>query len=314
MSLITTVRKKIIQQLWQNTLATNANMQKIVTWINTPIILDHFAIIDLPSEFSGIATLNQIFSALNYLPQGRDYLADKQNEFMWLAPTEAEFQLAQQADPQIVIADFRFAELAPHIQSILENYTKHIKPFPWQQFHRLCGRAYHDDIDAANELTALIINYCQQREWPLPTVEDYLTIKSSNELLAWVLVFGRCVNHFGISIHCRKSYDSLAQFNQQLEQQLAIPLNQQGGKIKGNAEKGIAQSSTEGELLALPLANGNSKLNGPFIEFVWRYATLSNPQYWKDYFTGFIGTQANYVIESVYDTINANVSIKSMME
>jgi hypothetical protein len=288
MSLMPYVRQHVVALLWQRYLQECLQAQRIAqVFAASPLVLDHFAIIDLPSQHTGIATLNQIFAAIDFLPQGRDYLADKQNEFMWLASADAEMQAATAVLPQIVIADFDLAKVPNKISDIIMQYANQAPAFPWREFHQQCGKVYHDDQMIADQLIQLIVSYCFQRDWQMPSAEDYRAVKTYNELLAWVLLHGRKINHFGLAIHHLKKFPDLTAFNYFIVNDLSIPLNQQGGIVKGTPEKGITQSSTE------------SENDQPFIEFVWRFSNKESPWYWKDYFTGFIGNQANYVIESI---------------
>jgi hypothetical protein len=82
----------------------------------------------------------------------------------------------------------------------------------------------------------------------------------------------------------------------------ALTLNQEGGFIKGGPKIGIEQGSTNGIVQTIALADGHIQIPTNFVEFVWRYAH-TKPQVqaslWQDYFTGFIPTHANKVIESL---------------
>jgi len=301
MSLIQYVRENVIQQLYYNYSRSYVHIQKVVQFLPKNIVLDHFAIIDLPSEKSGIFVLNQLFSSLEYIPQGRDYLQNKQNEFMWLAPMDANLKKPIDVSPQVVIADFCLDDLSSEVRDIVIKYTQSLSPLPWREFHRLVGKTYHDDSSAANNLIKMIITYCQRRD-TLPTIHDYEMVKEQNELLAWVLAFGRGINHFGFNVGLLKCYSNLSDFNKSLNEKLQLSLNQKNGMIKGNEIYQIAQSSTLGEEITLPLLDGEIKLLSPFVEFIWRAKKHDNPVYWNDYFTGFIGEQADDVIESVYET------------
>lgn len=82
-----------------------------------------------------------------------------------------------------------------------------------------------------------------------------------------------------------------------------IQLNHEGGIIKGGRQAGIEQSSTAGKLQKIKLADGEIELPCGFVEFVWRFPhahATAKPILWQDYFTGFIATHANRVIESLY--------------
>lgn len=301
MSLIPYVREKIHQALWQNTVREYTHIAKIVKFLNPKsLTLDHFALIDLfPGHSSGISFLNQLFSPLGYIPGGRDYLPEKQNEFMWLTPLEAEHQKMQDVSPQIVIADFNPNDIDTKIGNIILKYTSKIAPFPFPLFHRLCGETYRGLQTSAEQLIKLILSFIDKPAEILPTYQEYGVIKEYNELLAWALVFGRKINHFGINVEFLEDYANLEAFNHMMTHTLHLPLNQKEGLIKGDAYHAIAQSSTEGELMEIQLQDKKITLQGPFMEFVWR-ASRGNSKMWTDYFTGFIGQQATKVVESVY--------------
>jgi hypothetical protein len=303
MSLMPYVRKQINQVLWQKYIREYTHIAKIVKFLGKEnLIIDHFAIIGLfPGESHGIPLLNQVFSALGYTPSGRDYLEEKQNEFMWLTPVEAENQKMRETSPQIVIADFNPVDIAPDVQQIILKYMEKMPSFPFRFFHNLCGKVYREDEHAAQTLIQLISFFLEKQTTAMPTFEEYTLVKEHNELLAWALVFGRQVNHFGINVEFLNHYNNLSEFNTTLTQTLGIPFNQKEGLIKGDAMTAIAQSSTEGELVEMQLSDKKIHVQGPFMEFVWR-ASQGTEKNWKDYFTGFIGQQATKVVESVYES------------
>ncbi len=295
MNLLIKTRTEIIEQLWQRYLNRLPKTQKIIAQLQElqqPIVLDHFALIDLPSSHSGIHTLTQIFTALGYGTRGHGYLPEKQNDFSWLAPTDANNQTATNVLPQIVVADFRYEQLSHDAQKILDKYTASIKPFDFAAFYQLLSQLHKNDFSAEEPLVNLVVNYCDEKDWPALTLAEFNEVKKSNELMAWVLAFGRRINHFGLSIHHMPKFESLEQWNN------SIQLND---TIKGDATRGIAQSASRGELEDVHFADGHITMHGPFVEFVWRYPNKTNPQYWQDYFTDFIDYQANRVIESVYE-------------
>ncbi|WP_342220480.1 2-oxoadipate dioxygenase/decarboxylase family protein [Rickettsiella endosymbiont of Miltochrista miniata] len=264
------------------------------------LFLDHFAIIDLPGPYTGMDTLSCLFSYLGYKIRGQDYLAEKQNNFRWLSEDITPETLAVDASPQIVVADFRREELAPQVRKIIDHYAGLAPALDSDQLKYLHQRTLQQDEQAARELSRCILNYLQSRDWPLPTVQEYEIVKNQNELLAWVLVMGRQVNHFAWGIHLAKSFSELKIFNQFLSS-LNISLNQKGGLIKGNIHKGIEQSSTQPAIKSIKLADGVITLSDRFIEFVWRYPKKAGANSrWHDYFTGFVADNADRVVESLY--------------
>src|SRR5689334_4890129 len=104
------------------------------------IPLDHFALIDLPGPHTGISQLSQIFSCIGYLVQGRDYLPDKQNDFLWLTEIDSKNTKAQHVLPQVVVADFRLDEMPTNIRDIIYKYSKQSPPSPLHDIQKLVGR------------------------------------------------------------------------------------------------------------------------------------------------------------------------------
>jgi hypothetical protein len=303
MKLLKQVRQQLINYLWDFFQKNHQQTQTLTQDLQQRgelLVLDHFAIIDLPSNHSGLNLLSQIFSAIGFIPQGHGYLPEKQNEFLWLTEYDAFDQPASEVLPQIVVADFNLAELPPHVCTIIEHYTQHIQPSPLREIQYLSGKAYLGDSVAAAQLLQRLKNYFSSRQWPLPTVDDFHQVQAVNELLAWVLVFGHIPNHFTIATHLLKGFANFAAFNDYVENELKFTFNQQGSKIKGGSELGIEQSSTVAKPTKIQLADGVIEIANSFIEFVWRYPLIQPAHKWNDYFTGFIAQQANRVIESLY--------------
>src|SRR5580704_14217996 len=114
------LRVDIVQQLWQRYRHTSAQIQSIEKGLQQKgvqkLILDHFAVIDLPSPQTGIPHLSELFKVLGYTYQGEDYLADKQNDFLWLAESDCAHLQAAEVLPPVVVADFRLDELPLEIK------------------------------------------------------------------------------------------------------------------------------------------------------------------------------------------------------
>ncbi|RDI48646.1 DUF1338 domain-containing protein [Aquicella lusitana] len=300
------VRRTLIHQLWDKYRSQSVQTQLIEKGLKHKGIqkftLDHFAIIDLPGPHTGISHLNQLFSAIGYIVQGRDYLPDKQNDFLWMTECDSLHSPATEVLPQVVVADFRLDELPLTIRKIIEKYAAKTRPSPVPEAQKLAGRAYLGDEAAANNLYSLITHYLSGRDWPLPTINEFHTVQAFNELLAWVLVFGRTPNHFTLSVHLLDHFSDLNAFHAFIETEVELPLNQDGGVIKGGPSVGIAQGSTAGMPKTIPLADGSIQLPTDFVEFVWRYPCYPSvkPVLWEDYFTGFVAQHADRVIESLY--------------
>ena len=207
------VKHSVISQLWQdystNLLHLSIIQASLQTQYQEELRLDHLALIDLPGPESGMEVLSRLFSYLGYVTRGQGYLAAKQNNFRWLAEQSTTPQLAISALPQIVVADFRREALAPEVLKIIDHYAAFSKPLDNDRLTFLQEGILQHDETAANEMIALMMNYLKGRDWPLPTVNEYEMVKSHNELLAWVLVRGRQVNHFAWAIHLSKCFSSV---------------------------------------------------------------------------------------------------------
>ena len=300
-------KKLILRQLWHNYAVDLLPVLRIQAALqeqyNEQMRWDHFALIDLPGPNSGIGPLSQLFTLLDYEVRGGDYLAEKQNDFVWLAERDIEAQPAGNVLPQVVVADFRLEALASEVRKIIEFYALQSKSLNIDHISHLKKRLLQQDQTAFFELINLVTCYLQGRDWPLPTVKEFMTVKESNELLAWVLVMGRQVNHFAWAIHLSKTFKDLSVFNCFVNDTLDIPLNEKVGVIKGHLGQGIEQSSTAAMTRVVQLADGSIDLSDRFVEFVWRHPVLSEskkPQLWRDYFTGFIANNADNVVESLY--------------
>lgn len=305
--MLTSLRHQIITQLWQIYRQNTPQIQQIESFLQSehspPLTLDHFAIIDLPGPYSGIPILKQLFSLLGYTQQGQDYLPQKQNDFLWLAETDCAHQEARTVLPQAVVADFRLDEMPPAIRDIILRYARQTQPLPLTQLKLLSQAVHKGSASSAESLARLILHYLKGRDWALPTVNEFHTVQEFNELLAWVLIFGRRPNHFTLSIHLLDKFDSLAEFHRLVEYPLQLPLNHEGGTIKGSEAIGIEQGSTIGTTQTVTLADGTVSLPTGFVEFVWRFpsqGTQGTPTLWRDFFTGFVANHANHVIESLY--------------
>ena len=298
------IRREVVSALQNQYNVHTPHMRLIAAGLSQygieKLTFDHFAVIDLPSLHSGISVLQQLFSAIGYLVQGRDYLPDKQNAFLWMTEVDCLDTPVKDVLPQVVVADFCLDDMPVEIKKIVEKYSAYIPIPPLTDIQRLIGKAFLGDGDAASTIRDRLITYLSGRDWPLPTVAEFSTVNEFNELLAWVLVFGRRPNHFTISVHLLESFTTLEKFIQFVEQTLPMPLNHEGGVIKGGERIGIAQCSTQGALQLIELADGSVQLPTGFVEFVWRYARKECPMLWQDFYTGFVAQHANRVIESLY--------------
>ncbi len=292
--MLANVRKLLIAKLWAHFNTSIPQMNDILK--DQAPVLDHFAIIDLPSQHSGIPVLQNIFSCLGFIQQGSGYLPDKVNDFIWMMPEDNPSKLATESLPQVVLADFRLNLLSNQAQRILEKFTNNIEPFDFELLDQYLLKL----PGTTNNIVDMVYDYINSLPQTLPTFAEYNYIKNENQLIAWAILFGRKINHFGISVHLLENAKNLQSFNQYLST-VGVELNAQGGEIKGSQLVGIEQSSSFGRKLPLLLDGEEIEVRDSFLEFVWRYSIKQSPTLWLDYFTGFIPYNANTVIESLYE-------------
>jgi hypothetical protein len=301
------LRHDFVHILWEKYRAASADMQPIEAALRQrnlhKIKQDHFAIIDLPGPHTGIPYLKEIFTCLGFMEQGKDYLAEKQNDFLWMCEEDSKELAAADVLPQVVVADFRLDEMPADIRAIIYKYSEQSQPTPLHDIQQLSARVTKGDSTVSGPLLKLLEQYFYGRDWPLPATKEFRTVQEFNELLAWVLIFGRRPNHFTLSVHLLDHFNSLTEFHEFIVNDVQLALNNEGGVIKGSKEIGIAQGSTVGITQTVRLADGEIQLPNGFVEFVWRFPRNggdSKPVLWKDYFTGFIAGHADRVIESLY--------------
>ena len=313
MNILKIIRQNVINILWQHYCQFTPEMQRIQHCLPIPThateALDHVALVDLPGPRTGIAVLCALFESIGYTPRGKGYLPDKQNDFLWMAEQTADQQSLAESLPQIVIGDFRLAQLPKTISNIIIKYANQAPPIPlaliekYIQFLKKRAATSYVYQTGIPRLMIVLKHHLLHRKWPLPTQLEFESIQAHNPLLAWVLVYGAQPNHFAIAIHHFSAFKDFMTFKNYIETQ-QITLNQEGeGPIKGGFSQGIAQASTIGTTHHLALQEGHITLPTNFIEFVWRYPEPRHclPKKWGDYFRGFVAAQANHVIESLYD-------------
>jgi len=283
------LQRQIIQNLWDNYIISIPNFHKI--FAKKFPLLDHFAILEINSNQEGKNLYARIFKKIGFDIKGEGYLAEKINDFIWLSANNKPYLLPEESLPQPIFADFRLELLTLKNRIILEKYIKQIVPFDEKLFDNLLKNIPENAIEYLTDF------FCR-RPWSKPTINDYLSIKEENQLIAWGLLFGRKVNHFGVNINFLNEYKSLSDFNNKNHK--FATFNEEAGEIKGGEYCGIAQSSTIGEVVGIEVADGIIKTHDSFLEFVWRFSQKSNPQYFNDYYDGFIPRNANKVIESIY--------------
>ncbi|MNL20374.1 hypothetical protein D3C87_1416210 [compost metagenome] len=105
-------------------------------------------------------------------------------------------------------------------------------------------------------------------------------------------VYGFRANHFTINTNALKGFQTLEELNNFLEAS-GWELNASGGKIKGNPEQLLEQSSTLADLYDIDFKEGTLKVPSCYYEFALRYPMANGELY-----QGFVASSADKIFES----------------
>lgn len=296
--MLSVVRKKVIYKLWENYIKCIDFYPKL---FKQQPILDHLAIIDLSSWRSGRRELKRIFERIGFEEKGTGYLPDKQNDFLWMREKQFGATKFGESLPQLVLADFRNELFSEGTQELIVRLTEQMPQFDFDLLDRNIKALENGDPFATSAICEQILEYLQNPQWRVPTKVEYEQLRKENNLLAWVAVFGRKVNHFGVCINGVKGFKNLNEFVEHIKNAELTQLNNIEGEVKGGDADGIAQASSIGSPITIKLEGGIVNANQSFMEFVWRYPRAEKPVTWNDYFNGFVANNATYVIESLYE-------------
>lgn len=198
-----------------------------------------------------------------------------------MAEEGASSKTPQDVLPQVVIADFFLKELPFEIRKVVERLTYTANNNIISLLQSLLEKAIKGDEKAVIQALHLLISYFTERDYPLSTLKEFNLVHEFNELLAWVLAFGRQVNHFALSLHLMERLQSFEDFNSFIEEESHINLNKADGTIKGSISEGIQQSATKGSLIRASLKDGVIDLRECFVDFVWGFplSPIKNQKY-----------------------------------
>jgi hypothetical protein len=242
--------------------------------------------------------LQTIFEALGYTRQEDLYFEDKQLQAFWMQPPVTPHALATTISPKVFISELipdRFSETFQHT---LNRYTHtlhaDIRPRLKELVEQLPA--------SATQLQREIVTFLQCRMWQTPTYADYQILLRESEYAAWTLAFGNRINHFTVSVYLMPKFASLQQFYEYLTEQLQIPMNTQGGVIKGSPACGLEQCATLATKVPVSFQEGIHLLPYAFVEFAFRHPLPEQTAdgLWHSYYQGFVVANADKIFESTF--------------
>jgi len=304
MNLLPKLRNEFIQVLWKRFRQDYGPAEQLAQFISDRegvVPLDHFAIIELPNPLGEDRELETLLVAIGFKKEGAGYLPDKINDFCWFVEEDAATKSIQAALPKIVLGNFRLGECSFETKRVIERISQ--LPTLNSAMVLKLAQEVRDGVEPSYfRLLSILIETFTRRPCLSPLTREFQRVQEENELMAWSMLFGREINHFGLSVYALQHFASLEAFNHTVTEKLNFRLNECGGFIvKGGPQDGIAQSATVNTYTSKKLTDGSVTVRSPFLEFVWRFPITASPtSTWKDYFQGFVAKNANRVIESVY--------------
>ncbi|MFC5412784.1 DUF1338 domain-containing protein [Larkinella bovis] len=211
---------------------------------------DHIAFRTMGVPSLGIQSFEKIFLHYGYEKREPYDFKEKKLNAYWYSPPKPHY-------PRIFVSELRVRDLSDQAQHIIYQYTDSVVFDPVDSL----------DLDDAQAVD----RFLHQPLWPMPTLDDYLTLLKESEYAAWVIYNRYYLNHFTISVHNLKpGYNTIQEFTDFLEKR-GFKLNDSGGKIKISPDGGLLQASTVAQMLDAEFANGQThRIAGSYVEFAER--------------------------------------------
>ena len=211
---------------------------------------DHVAFRSLARPGGGIALFQRVFEPLGWRPAGAYAFPDAHLDALYLAHPAGL--------PRVFLSELRAAELSPGSQALLARLPADPEPPP---------------AGAAPEALAA---------WfaapPPPSGDALLALEAQSQYGAWLLAFGRKVNHFTGAVEDIDAWVARMQA-------AGVPMK---AEIEGAPGTALRQTATRAHPLQVPLAEGGSR--------PWPYAYFEIAQRAPG-FDGFLGPQARALFD-----------------
>ncbi|WP_421654759.1 DUF1338 domain-containing protein [Leptothermofonsia sp. ETS-13] len=255
--------------LWQDyvQLAPQAaRIQQVFRDRGEPIVNDHVTIRTLNLEPISLAALEPHLLAVDYQQFEPYQFPDKKfDAWSYIPPDETL--------PRIFLSELDCAALAPASQSILQQ---------------ICLQSNPEQVNN-------IAIFWAGRLWQPISWSDYQTLLQESEYAAWVAALGLHANHFTLSVNHLRQVSTLESVLQIIDE-LGIPLNEAGGRIKGSPAVLLEQASTLADQLPVEFADGEiHSIPTCYYEFACRYPIADGKLY-----QGFVTTSADRIFESTH--------------
>ena len=245
----TTAARKLLEILWDRYVKDVPYARTFLSLTPTPFANDHVAFRSLRRDGSGIAAFRSVFERLGWREGGTYTFPD--------AHLEAVHMSHPDGLPRVFLSELLPAALSPAAQAVLARLPADPPP------------------PAGDDPVALAAWFAP----PAPPAEaDLLALEPESQYGAWLLAFGRMVNHFtaavpDVEVWQRRLADA------------GVPMK---GAIEGAPGNDLRQTATRAASLMIEVAGGDLRS--------WPYAYLEIAERHRG-FDGFLGAQARQLFD-----------------
>lgn len=304
MDLIAQSRQEVFAKLWTHYFSLVEFAPKLIEdfkkrgdeWIE-----DHVAYRTLPGEHTGAHILQGVFEALGYKRMDDYNFEEKQLAAFWMCPPDINGH-SREASPKIFISELIPNKFPSDFQEIIRRFTSQVTVSPLPRIKALREKVKAGDRAAAAEFVAECAGLLSSLPpWNRPSLKDYEILKKHSEYAAWTALFGNQINHFTVSVHLMKTFETIHPLVSFLDQDLKVPMNKSGGGIvKGTPDLLLEQISSMAVDVTYNFQDGQAKVPYGFVEFAYRHPLQGQKHdgKWSSYYQGFVTSNADKIFES----------------
>ncbi|MDN5200499.1 DUF1338 domain-containing protein [Fulvivirgaceae bacterium BMA10] len=258
----------LLNLLWKDYVRYTPSAEKIHNFLKRlgeeNICNDHVAFRTFDHPKVNIDQIAKIFKLSGYEEKGEYHFEEKK-----LRAKHYEHRFQKDA-PKIFISELKLDYFSDWLKNVIYNCIDKIP---------------HGIIES----NSLVFS---GRTWGTISHNIYEKLRDESEYCAWLYVYGFCANHFTIDINKLRNIQDLNVFNDLLEEN-GFKLNESGGKIKGDRESYLEQSSILADMQIIEFAEASFRVPSCYYEFAKRYPDASGNLY-----QGFIAKSADKIFES----------------
>jgi hypothetical protein len=298
-------RREVFQKLWTHyfqLVPYAPQLVKVFEQRKDDWIEDHVAYRTLPGEHTGSHILQGVFEALGYTRKDDYFFEAKQLKAFWMCPPDIQGH-TREASPKVFISELIPSRFSPEFQEVVRRVASQVVASPLRRINSLRERAKNGHEEASRalvrECASLLTTF---PSWGRPSLKDFEILKRESEYASWTLLFGHQINHFTVSVHLMKTFETIHKLASYLEDELKIPMNHSGGVVKGTPDLMLEQISTMAVDIDYEFQEGVERVPYGFVEFAQRYPLAGKQPdgQWSSYYQGFVTSNADKIFESTF--------------